>query len=150
MKVCLTERREGRKRVLTKNREWNYLHGETSLKENGSWTLLEVTVRGQIFLFAISWKREQALRQGSEFVLWVLIGSFNERQASGRYRAVCPARMCPSRAGHRAPVCAVSISRPWVPTLLLTASFGISDGEKAKATAILHLHLGTAWRRRLL
>lgn len=39
MKVCLTERWEGRNCVISKNREWYYLHGETSLLKNVSWTL---------------------------------------------------------------------------------------------------------------
>lgn len=56
----------------------------------------------------------------------------------------------PAAAGGRAAVCPLSVTQPWVLTLLLTAPFSISDGGKAKATAILHLHLWTVWRRSLL
>lgn len=115
--------RRGKKHILAKSREGDDLHGETSLKESRPWAWLEVAVGEQIFLFTISWKREQALRQRRAFALWVLVGSLRQRGAS------CPPGLLP------AAVCAASVTRPRVPTLLLKAPFSASHGGSSKSNA---------------
>lgn len=115
--------RRGRKHILAKSREGDDLHGETSLKESRSWAWLEVAVGEQIFLFTISWKREQALRQCRAFALWVSVGS----------GATCPPGLLP------AAVCAASVTR--VPILLLMAPFSIPNrGSSQGSTCRVPLH----------